>query len=460
MATFRVPWVNGEMSLNLPDQNIETAVLPRELARLGDPIEGVKAALEKPIGCPPLKDAVTSSDHVALLITDTMDSLMGPPHNIGPYLLNQCNAAGVPDEHITVLHAAGMHGHAGAVEKLGKGWLHRVRYVEHHPYKAEDLDYVGTTRMGTPVWVNRVVTEADYVLGVGGCSPSLFGWHGGAGIILPGASGRDTIRHNHTYILMDRPISGWGPGNPQREDVQDAGDLAGFNMKIDFTANTVFAGYHREEWPTAVEYCQEHTMTPVEQADIYIMGIGASANLGCLYMKIEDAEQVVRENGIVILVCSAHEQPDVSDWSEERALQQTIDSTDAWMGNGGTLNASDNPLELDLHARFRLMQLPLSRLAQILTRREGEPRSTCMSWSHRRAIERERAFIVTEMDEEQAYSYGFAYATRSFDDALQKTFSELGRDARIVVNAPLLGTPLPLQNRVSLRIESAQEMRI
>ena len=453
MATFRVPWVNGEMSLNLPDQNIETAVLPRELARLGDPIEGVKAALEKPIGCPPLKDAVTSSDHVALLITDTMDSLMGPPHNIGPYLLNQCNAAGVPDEHITVLHAAGMHGHAGAVEKLGKGWLHRVRYVEHHPYKAEDLDYVGTTRMGTPVWVNRVVTEADYVLGVGGCSPSLFGWHGGAGIILPGASGRDTIRHNHTYILMDRPISGWGPGNPQREDVQDAGDLAGFNMKIDFTANTVFAGYHREEWPTAVEYCQEHTMTPVEQADIYIIGIGASANLGCLYMKIEDAEQVVRENGIVILVCSAHEQPDVSDWSEERALQQTIDSTDAWMGNGGTLNASDNPLELDLLARFRLMQLPLSRLAQILTRREGEPRSTCMSWSHRRAIERERTFIVTEMDEEQAYSYGFAYATRSFDNALQKTFSELGRDARIVVNAPLLGTPLPLQNRVSLRDE-------
>ena len=453
MATFRVPWVNGEMSLNLPNQNIETAVLPRELARLGDPIEGVKAALEKPIGCPPLKDAVTSSDHVALLITDTMDSLMGPPHNIGPYLLNQCNAAGVPDEHITVLHAAGMHGHAGAAEKLGKGWLHRVRYVEHHPYKAEDLDYVGTTRMGTPVWVNRVVTEADYVLGVGGCSPSLFGWHGGAGIILPGASGRDTIRHNHTYILMDRPISGWGPGNPQREDVQAAGDLAGFNMKIDFTANTVFAGYHREEWPTAVEYCQEHTMTPVEQADIYIMGIGASANLGCLYMKIEDAEQVVRENGIVILVCSAHEQPDVSDWSEERALQQTIDSTDAWMGNGGTLNASDNPLELDLHARFRLMQLPLSRLAQILTRREGEPRSTCMSWSHRRAIERERTFIVTEMDEEQAYSYGFAYATRSFDDALQKTFSELGRDARIVVNAPLLGTPLPLQNRVSLRDE-------
>jgi hypothetical protein len=82
-------------------------------------------------------------------------------------------------------------------------------------------------------------------------------------------------------------------------------------------------------------------------------------------MKIETAEQVIRENGIVILVCSAHEQPDVSDWSEERVLQQTIDSTDAWMENTGTFNAGGNAGELDLLARFRLMQLPLSRLAVV-----------------------------------------------------------------------------------------------
>ena len=448
MATFQVPWTNGAMSLNVPEQNIETVVKPRDLPTWGEPIDLVKRAIEKPIGCPPLTEAVKSSDRVALLITDTMDSYMGPPHNIGPYLLGQLNKAGVPDSHITVVHAAGMHGHSRAAQRLGEDWLRRVRYVEHHPYKVEDLAFVGTTRMGTPVWVNKAVAEADYVFGVGGCAPSLFGFHGGAGIILPGASGRDTIRHNHTYILMNRPISSWGPGNPQREDVQDAGDLAGFNMKIDFTANTVFAGYHRAEWPTAVKYCQDHTMTPVKPADIYIMGIGASPNLACLYMKIEMAEQVTHENGIVILLCSAHEQPDLSDWSEARALQQTLDSTDAWMQNTGDLNVGGNAGALDQLARFRLMQLPLPRLAQILTRREGEPRSTCMAWSHRRAIERRRTFIVTEMTEKQASSYGFAYATPSFDDALNKAFQALGRDARIIVNAPLLGMPLPPQNRV------------
>jgi len=448
MAAFQVNWTNGPIILNVPDKNIEAVITSKDLPSLGEPIELVKQALEKPISCPKLKDAIKYSDKIAFLITDTMDSYMGPPQNIGPYLLNKLNAAGVSDKQITVVHAAGMHGHARALQKLGSDWLHRVRYVEHHPYKEEDLVFLGTTRIGTPVWVNKAVAEADYVFGVGSCGPSLFGFQGGAGIILPGASGRDTIRHNHTYMLMNRTISGWGPGNPQREDIQEAGDLAGLKMKIDFTSNTVFAGYHRVEWPIAVKYCQDHTMTPVEIADIYIMGFGAQPNLACLYMRIEAAEQVVCENGIIILVCSAHEQPDLSDWSEERALQQTLNSTNAWMQNTGTLDVGGNAQHLDILAKFRLMQLPLSRLAQILTRREGEPRSTCMSFSHRRAIKRKKTFIVTEMSEEQAYSYGFAYVTRSFDEALNKAFQELGKDARVIVNAPLSGMPLPPQNRV------------
>ena len=448
MKTFQTSWTNGSLSLSIPNKNIDSVITSRDLPTLGQPLELVQKALEKPLGCPPIKDAVRSTSQVVLLVTDTMADKMGPPHNIGPYLLSQFNEAGVPDKQITVVHAPGMHGHGGAKQRFGHGWLHRVKYVEHHPHREEDLVVVGTTSMGIPVWVNKVVEEADYVLGVGGCAPSLFGWHGGAGIILPGVAGRDTIRHNHTYILMDRPICGWGPGNPQREDVQNAGDLAGFKMKIDFTANTVFAGYHRVEWPMAVEYCQEHTMTPIQPADIYIMGIGASPNIGCLYMSIEMAEQATHGDGITILVCSAHEQPDLLEWSESRALQQTLDSTDAWLENTGTTITSGDAHHLDTLARLRLMQLPIPRLAQILSRREGEPRSTCMSWSHRRAIERGRTMIVTEMEEMQAYSYGFAYATRCFDDALNQAMDIVGKDARIIVNVPLAGAPLPPQNRV------------
>src|SRR5205807_446222 len=79
--------------------------------------------------------------------------------------------------------------------------------------------------------------------------PGLYGCQGGGGIVLPGSAGADTIRRNHSMIMTTRTASAWGPGNPQRIDVLDAADLAKLRLKIDFTANAVFAGYPREEWP-------------------------------------------------------------------------------------------------------------------------------------------------------------------------------------------------------------------
>lgn len=449
MARFTVNWSNGPVALDIPDQSIQTVVTDPVLPTLGTPLELVKQALDRPIGCPRFEDAVKPGVRVAILITDTKDAMLGPPHNIGPYLLDRFNALGVPDDRITLVHTAGMHGHSGARKRLGDGWLHRVRYVEHHPWKDEDLVYLGTTRRGTPIWVNRVVAEADYVLGVGGCQPSLFGYHGGAGIILPGAAGRDTIRHNHSFILSNRPLACWGPGNPMREDVQDAGDLAGLNMKIDFTANTVFAGYHREEWPAALKYLQQNTMTPVEPADVYVLAPDHSAHLFSLYMKIELSEQVLKPNGIAIVVLSGAGQAKLTGLPVETALRFTNDSTEAWMMATDEQPVNPSASANDSLAKLELMRLTLPELARIVSRKQGEPRSTTMSWSHKRSIVNRRTFLVTEhIDEADAEAFGFAYRATSFQDALNKALGEIGADARIIVNAPANGTPLPPQNRV------------
>jgi hypothetical protein len=449
MATFSVNWKNGPVAMDIPDRNIQAVVAPPELSASDEPAALVRRALDRPIGCPPLEEAIKPGDQVALLVTDTRDALLGPPHNLGPYLVDRLNACGVPDRHISLIHAAGMHGHAGARQRIGDWWINRIRYVEHHPWKDEDLAYLGTTMRGTPIWVNRLVAEADYVLGIGGCHPSLFGYHGGAGIILPGVAGRDTIRHNHSYILADRPLACWGPGNPMREDVQDAGDMAGLNMKIDFTADTVFAGYHRQEWPAALRYLQEHTMTPVEPADLYVLAPDPSAHLFSFYMKIELCEQVLHPHGIAIVVLSGVDHPELPGLSVEEALRYTDVCTEAWMKSTDEHPVKPPAGADDGIAKLELMKLPLSELARIVSKRLGEPRSTTMSWSHKRSIVRRRTFLVTEgIGEEDAAAFGFAYRTASFQDALERALRELGRDARIIVNAPAHGTPLPPQNRV------------
>ncbi|MBI4551913.1 MAG: DUF2088 domain-containing protein [Candidatus Latescibacteria bacterium] len=449
MSTFSVTWKSGPVVMDVPDRNIQTVVTAPELPTLGEPLELVKRALDDPIGCPTLEQSLRPGDRVALLVTDTMDSRMGPPQSLGPYLLDRLNACGIPDDRITLVHAAGMHGHYMARQRLGDWWVGRVRYVEHHPAVDDDLAFLGTTPRGTPIWVNRVVAEADYVFGVGGCGPSLLGYHGGAGIILPGVAGRVTIRHNHSYLLISRPLSCWGPGNPMREDVQDAGDMAGFKMKIDFTANTVFAGYHRAEWPVALRYLQQQTMTPVEPADLYILAPNPSEHLLSFYMKIEMCEQILREGGITILVLSGANQPTLPGWTVEESLRQTVTATEAWLKATGEDRVDPTAGERDTLAKLELMKLPLADLARIVSLRLGEPRSTVMSWSHKRSLLRRRTFLVTEgISEDDAAAFGFAYHTRSFNDALDKAFSELGRDARIIINAPVRGVPLPEQNRV------------
>src|SRR5207247_8519745 len=128
--------------------------------------------------------------------------------------------------------------------------------------------------VGTPVSGNEAAGEADFVLGVGQCSPSLYGFQGGAGIILPGIAACDTTRFNHNRIITTQTSSAWGPGNPMREDVMDAGDLARLRFKIDFTGNTVFGGYFREEWPVAVRYVENEVMPAVDPTDLYVFAPG------------------------------------------------------------------------------------------------------------------------------------------------------------------------------------------
>jgi hypothetical protein len=236
-----------------------------------------------------------------------------------------------------------------------------------------------------------------------------------------------------------------------REDVMDAGDLAGFTMKVDFTADTVFAGPHRQVWPSALRYLQEKTMTPVDgQADIYVFAPEPSPQLGSIYMKIEMCEQVLREGGIAILLLSGSGQPALPGWSVERCLRETIACTDAWMRDTDERRTDPEAHARDTVAKLELMKLPLEDLARILTRRQGEPRSTTMSWSHKRSLCRRRTFLVTEgLSGAEGEAFGFAYVTRRFEDALGRALQELGREARIVVNLPPRpGIPLPPQNTV------------
>lgn len=438
MARWTLPWKRGPVDVEIPDENVQTAIEAPDLPTIAPPVDLVHEALDQPIGCPRIEEMVHPGDRVALLVTDMHDRVLGND-GVGDLILDRLNRCGVPDSNVTLVHAAGLHGHAGARSRLGDRILQRVAYVEHDPLNEADLVFRGATPYGTPVWVNRHVADADFVMGVGGCGPSLYGYQGGAGIILPGVSGADTIRRNHTMIMSSRTAAAWWPDNPQREDVLNVGDLVGLRLKIDFAGNRVFAGYPREEWPTAVRYVQSTVMVPTEPADITIFApAGNGAELMSMYMQLELSEEATRLGGIVIACISASAHEPLTN----RPLLETIDEfaycTRVWARESG----EDNPLHdywrrRDMVCKEELLARSLSEISRVVVRQEGEPRSTTHVRSHRRCLDRKRTFLVTEgITPEEGERMGFALVTDSFETALARAFDELGRDARVNVNLP------------------------
>src|SRR5579884_1011795 len=439
MPRWTLDWKRGPLEVDLPDDGTVRTIERGPLPELGSPVELVRKALADPIGCAPLGEMVKAGDRVALLVTDMQDRIVGR-QGVGDFLLDELNRRGVPDRNVTLVHAAGMHGHPGARGRLGERLIARVgRYVEHDPFDECHQTFLGVTPLGTPVWVNQAVGEADFVVGVGQCSPSLYGFQGGAGIILPGVSSCDTIRFNHNRIVTTRTSSAWGPGNPMREDVMDAGDLARLRLKIDFAGNAVFAGYFREEWPAAVRYVEENVMVHVEPADLYVFAPPGPAPLvNAIYMQIEAAERATKPDGVVIAIVSGHKHTPFP----PRPLAETMEEfryvTRRWCEESG----DDNPLHEHWHFRDgvckeELLARSLSEISRVVARLEGEPRSTTHVWSHRRCIEARRTILVSEgVSPEDGAAMGFLATYPDFARAYDHALSITGQRPRTLANLP------------------------
>src|SRR5688572_17850840 len=133
VPTWTLDWRSGPLEVTVPERNLRQVVQSKQLPSLGAWTELVRAAIEAPIGSPPLRELVRPGMRVAVLLTDWHDAIFGARDRVGPMLLDYLNAAGVPDDRILLVHAAGLHGHADATERIGPEVLGRVRYHEHNP---------------------------------------------------------------------------------------------------------------------------------------------------------------------------------------------------------------------------------------------------------------------------------------------------------------------------------------
>jgi len=340
-------YFNGEgLTFDLPDDwNLLAMAEPREVDAVQDIEAEVKRALDNPIGMEPLSKIVPNLENKKTVILSEDQTRPTKVGSIALPLMNELNRLGIPDEDIQVIIARGTHRHPTDDEikdKLGDEVLKRVKVSVHDADDQDNLVLVGTTSRGTPCWANRLVAEAGLKIGIGTCNPHYFaGYGGGPKMVLPGISGRETVKKNHVLLGEPNSTQGIREGNPVWEDMLEAARIVGLDMKIDTVLNSqtevyqVFAGDVEAEQEEAVEALLGiYGVTVPKMADITITsGYPLEIDLIQSGKAILLADAVTRSGGTIVLIsaCSDGAGPMMYETlSEKPKSEQVIE----WIAEG------------------------------------------------------------------------------------------------------------------------------
>jgi nickel-dependent lactate racemase len=199
-----------------------------------DPVAMTKKALDEPIGCPALRESLSPSDTVAILIEDITRA--SPKRLILGSLIEELRRYGIPEDRISVVISLGTHRALSKEEMenaFGGELLEKYPFTSHDCH-ARDLVPVGTLDTGREVKIHPKVHEASFKIGIGSIFPHpMNGFGGGAKILFPGVADFDSILEHHLkYAFHVRAGLGRLEGNPFYEQVCAVGRKAGLRYVI------------------------------------------------------------------------------------------------------------------------------------------------------------------------------------------------------------------------------------
>ncbi len=259
-----------------------------------EPIEDLKAAvedaLEHPIAWPPLREMFHPGQRVAVLVPDWHRSWVRVAEWL-PYIIAGLNRAGVDSRDIKVVIATGTHVPPSYEEVrciVGDRLPHEVRVVVHNARDPRACAYLGKSRAGTPIWLDREVLAADAVLLTGAVAPHTFaGYSGGRKAVVPGIAGLETVLANHSLALgegggvHEKARPGILEGNPVHEDMLDIATRLRPRFLVNFALNEtgeflgVFAGDLIEAHRQGCAFVSNRFRAEIdEKADIVVAGRG------------------------------------------------------------------------------------------------------------------------------------------------------------------------------------------
>jgi nickel-dependent lactate racemase len=338
LAEFSLPYGRDHLALSLRDEWQIELLAPQKVPALPDPVGTINQALGTPLGERQLSD-FTGVRSVAIAINDKTRPV---PHGILlPPLLRRLEGLGLSPEDITLLIATGSHAPMSPDEfdkVVPFDILERYPVLSHDAEDPAHLAYLGVTRRGTPVWINRRFVQADLRIVVGNIEPHQFmGFSGGFKSAAVGLAGVETINYNHAMMIASRARLGRFDDNPPRQDVEEIGRLIGIHFALNAILNeareivVVVAGEPglviQQGIPLVRKLYQIQVSAPFDLVIASPGGHPKDINLYQSQKALAHASLVTREDGAIILVAACPEgtgSQSYEQWMETMTSYQAV----------------------------------------------------------------------------------------------------------------------------------------
>ena len=285
-------------------------------AALSDVAGALATALDRPIGCEPLAKLAAGKRTAAISVCDI--TRPAPNTVTLPPLLARLHQAGIPVEGVTILIATGLHRDATKEEIeiiLGPEIATRYRVVSHDARDLAAHRALGSTRRGTPIYIDERFMAADLHITLGFVEQHLMlGFSGGRKLVAPGLAAQETIKVIHSPRFMREPLATEGSieGNPLHAELLEIAAMARHDFMLDVTLTQereisgVFAGDPVKAHAAGVKFLEESSLeTLTEPADVVITS-GAGYPLDLTFYQIVKgitaAEHIVKPGGRILVL--------------------------------------------------------------------------------------------------------------------------------------------------------------
>lgn len=307
---LQVPYgKDGKLEAEIDDKCVLGVIEPNEV-EIGDETEVIRQALANPIGSPSLKEFLKDARDVLFIVNDPTR----PTPTARVIDMIQEDIAG---HKVSFIVATGIHRAPTEEEYIqifSEKYYKKYKDVIHsHDAKRDEMVYLGTSKNGTEMKVNKRGVDAHKIVIISSVEPHYFaGYTGGRKSFLPGIAAHETIEQNHKLALKPEACALKLKGNPVHEDMVDA--LSTVKKEI-FTISTVLDKNHRiyaatagdiyKSMEAAVSKAEEVFCAKIPQkADIVVSVVKFPSDIDLYQAQkgIDNAKYALKEGGILLLV--------------------------------------------------------------------------------------------------------------------------------------------------------------